>query len=153
VCHPGTWQGDRGSPAGFLGISGATTFYDLLRSIREGDGLAARACYDALGGEPDELRVTGAGVASPLARQVLAACVNAPLRVIRRGAPTTAGAALIAAVSLGHYRTIDEASRDWVAPHLGDLEPVDQRLREVYARPFGDPLAAPGAPVAARRGA
>ena len=50
---PGAPEADHApAPAGFLGISGATTFYDLLRSIYEGQGLAARACYDALGGRP-----------------------------------------------------------------------------------------------------
>jgi erythritol kinase (D-erythritol 1-phosphate-forming) len=153
TCHPGAWQGDRRSPAAFLGISGATTFYDLLRSIREADGRAARSCYDALGGVPEELRVTGEGAASPLARQLLAACVGAPLRVIRRATPAAAGAAMIAAVALNHYRTIEAASRDWAGPYLGDLEPVDDRLREVYARTMAGPLAAPGVVAAAGAGA
>ena len=145
VRHSGRWHADRSSPvgpAGLLGLSDATTFYDLLRSIREGDGFAASACYDALGGRPEELRVTGEGAASPLARQVLAACVDAPLRVIRRETPAPAGAAMIAAVSLGHYRTLDEASRDWVGPHLDDLEPVDRQLHAVYAQRLADQLTA-----------
>ena len=43
------------------------------------------------------------------------------------------GAALIAAVALGHYRTLEEGSRDWVGPWLDDLEPADQDLRAIYA--------------------
>ena len=121
------------APAGFLGISGATTFYDLLRSIYEGQGMAARACYGALGDRLEEVRITGDGAKSPLARQVLAACVDAPLRRLRRETPAAAGAALIAAVALGHYRDLAEGSRDWVGPHLADPEPVDPDLRTVYA--------------------
>lgn len=153
ICHPGAWQVDRRAAAAFLGISGATTFYDLLRSIREADGRAARTCYDALGGVPEELRVTGEGAANPLARRLLAACVGAPLRVIRRATPAAAGAAMIATIALGHNRTIEAASRDWVGPHLGDLEPVDDRLREVYARTMAGPLATPGVLAAACAGA
>lgn len=147
---PGTTEADRrlaGRPAGFLGLSGATTFYDLLRSIHEAHGLAARACYDALGGKPVEVRVTGEGAASALARQVLAACVDAPLRVIQRETPAAAGAALIAAVARGHYPTLDEASRDWVGPWLAALEPVDQDLQAVYTRRGA---AAPVAPCGGR---
>ncbi|MGH6918695.1 MAG: FGGY family carbohydrate kinase, partial [Geminicoccaceae bacterium] len=141
---PGAPEADPApAPAGFLGISGATTFYDLLRSIYEGQGLAARACYEALGGRPEEIRVTGDGAASPLARQVLAACVDAPLRVFRRETSAAAGAALIAAVALGHYRDLAEGSRDWVGPQLADPEPVDPDLRRVYAgRPADAPRAA-----------
>jgi erythritol kinase len=142
---PGAPEADPApAPAGFLGISGATTFYDLLRSIYEGQGLAARACYEALGGRPEEVRVTGDGAASPLARQVLAACVDAPLRVFRRETSAATGAALIAAVALGHYRDLAEGSRDWVGPHLADPVPVDPDLRRVYAeRPAKAPRAAP----------
>ncbi|MGH6900149.1 MAG: FGGY family carbohydrate kinase, partial [Geminicoccaceae bacterium] len=141
--HPGAPAADHApAPAGFLGISGATTFYDLLRSIHEGQGLAARACYGALGGRLEEVRVTGDGAASLLARQVLAACVDAPLRVLRREMPAAAGAALIAAVALGHYRDLAAGSRDWVGPHLADPEPVDPDLQRVYAERLADAASA-----------
>jgi erythritol kinase (D-erythritol 1-phosphate-forming) len=137
--QPGARETDHArAPAGFLGVSGATTLYDLLRSIYEGQGHAARACYGALGGKLEEIRVTGDGAASPLARQVLAACVDAPVRVLRRDAPAAAGAALITAVALGHYRDLAAASRDWVGRHLLDPEPVDRGLRSVYAERLAD---------------
>jgi erythritol kinase (D-erythritol 1-phosphate-forming) len=145
--HPGA-AGAEPAPAGFLGISNATTFYDLLRSIYEGQGLAARACYRALVGRLEEVRVTGEGASSLLARQVLGACVDAPLRVLRRETPAAAGAALIAAVALRHYRDLAAACRDWVEPHLCEPEPVDPDLRTVYAeRP------APAASAARERAA
>jgi erythritol kinase len=137
--HPGAPEADHdGAPAGFLGISGRTTFYDLLRAIYEGEGLAARACYEALGGGLDEIRVTGEGAASALARQVLAACVDVPLRALERAAPAAAGAALIAAVALGRYRSLAEASRDWAGPHLRVPEPIDRDLRRTYAERLAD---------------
>jgi len=137
--HPGAPEADHGgAPAGFLGISGRTTFYDLLRAVYEGEGIAARACYEALGGGLDEIRVTGEGAASALARQVLAACVDVPLRVLERAAPAAAGAALIAAVALGRYCNLVEASRDWAGPHLRAPEPVDRDLRRTYAERLAD---------------
>jgi erythritol kinase (D-erythritol 1-phosphate-forming) len=149
--HPGAPETDQGrAPAGFLGVSGATTLYDLLRSIYEGQGLAARACYRALGGRLEEIRVTGDGAASALARQVLAACVDAPVRVLRRDSPAAAGAALIAAVALGHYRDLAAASRDWVGPHLADPEPVEPDLRAIYAGRAADASSASRDRLAAR---
>jgi hypothetical protein len=141
---PAAEQASPDLPAGFTGISGATTFYDLLRSLHEGQALAARAGYGALGGSPAEVRMAGDGAASRLARQVLAAHVDAPVRMVRRERPAAAGAALIATIALAHYPTLADATRDWVEPHLGDLEPVDPDLRAVYARRF------PATPAASR---
>ena len=120
----------------------ATTFYDLLRSLHEGHARAAHAGYRALGGPPAEIRVIGDGATSALARQVLAAHVDAPVRLLRRERPAAAGAALIAAVALGHHATLDDAARDWIEPHLGPLEPVDRDLRAVYASRLPAPPAA-----------
>jgi erythritol kinase len=156
LLDPGNPEADRAAvvaSAGFLGISGATTFHDLLRSIYEGQGVLARTCYDALGRRPEEVRVAGDGAASQLARRVLAACVDAPLRVIQREAPAAAGAALIAAVALGHYRGFLEASDDWISPYLSAPEPVDQDLRATYAQRFANPTADAGGRLAARAGA
>jgi sugar (pentulose or hexulose) kinase len=141
---PAAEQASPDLPAGFTGISGATTFYDLLRSLHEGQALAARAGYGALGGSPAVVRLAGVGAASRLARQVLAAHVDAPVRMVRRERPAAAGAALIATIALAHYPTLADATRDWVEPHLGDLEPVDPDLRAVYARRF------PATPAASR---
>jgi erythritol kinase (D-erythritol 1-phosphate-forming) len=129
---PGAPTDSGGAPAGFLGISGSTTFYDLLRAICEGEGLAARAGYEAIGGRLEEIRVAGDGAQSPLARQILAACVDAPVRRLRRETPAAAGAALIAAGALGHDRDFAQGT-EWVGPHLGDLEPVDRDLKAIYA--------------------
>lgn len=131
---PGTAAESPVTPARFTGISAATTFYDLLRSLHESHAAAARAGYVALGSPPAELRVAGDGATSALARQVLAAHVDAPVRLLQR--PAATGAALIGAVALGHYGTLEAAARDWVEPHLGPLEPVDRDLRERYAQHF-----------------
>jgi erythritol kinase len=124
--HPGAGAADQ---AGFLGISGATTIYDLLRAICEADGLAARTGYEALGGRPEEIRIVGDGAQSPLARRILAACIDAPVRRLCRETPAAAGAALIAARALGH-----DLAGDWAGPHLADVEPVDRDLRAIYAK-------------------
>jgi erythritol kinase len=102
--------------AAFCGLSSRTTFYDLLRAIYEGLGVAARDGYAALGLKPSQVRVNaGAG---PLAYGCLAACLDAPVFTPACETPAAAGAALVAAVALGHYRDVIDGQRDWVEPRL-----------------------------------
>jgi erythritol kinase (D-erythritol 1-phosphate-forming) len=122
------FSGKASARAAFDGLSSHTTFYDLLRSIYQGLGVAARAGYAALGLEPTEIRVVDTGAAGPLAHAALGASLGAPLRMIRCEAPAASGAALVAAVSLGHYRDVVAASAEWVEPRLGEVLPVERKL-------------------------
>jgi erythritol kinase len=116
-CRP--FAGEDG--AEFRGLSAHTTFYDLLRGVYEGVARAARDGYAALDFRPRQVRVDGAGPAGPLAHQCLAACLDAPVLAIDGAAPA-AGAALVAAVSLGQYRDAAEASRAWIEPRLREVQ-------------------------------
>jgi len=129
------------------GLSAATTFYDLLRAIHEAVGLDARTRYAALGQRPLEVRLMDEGAGSPLTREILAACLDVPVRPLRRGAPAAAGAALTAALGLGLYRDLGAADADWVLPHLGAALPVDATLRATYAQDGIDALS----PLATRK--
>ncbi len=127
--------GAAGAPSILSGLSAATTFYDFLRATHEALGREARACYAALGPPPREIRISDAEDSSPLAREILGACLNVPVRPLQRTAPAAAGAALAAALALGLYPDPDAAAADWVAPHLGPPLPVDPTLHAVYAAP------------------
>ncbi|MCE3246661.1 MAG: carbohydrate kinase [Geminicoccaceae bacterium] len=127
--------GTSGGPSTLAGLSAATTFYDLLRATQEALGREARACYAALGPPPREIRISDAEDPSALAREILGACLEIPVRPLRRTAPAAAGAALAAALALGLYPDPDAAAADWVAPHLGPPLPVDPTLHAVYAAP------------------
>ncbi len=122
--------------AQFLGLSTRTGPGDLMRAIYEGLAFASRDCYRALDHRPEEIRLAGGAAKSALCRKILASAVGAPVRIVERAEAGAAGAALTAAVSIGLYGNIADGLKDWVTPHLGDLEPVDQELATLYDRLF-----------------
>lgn len=121
--------------------------------------MAARDCYSPMGERPSELRVTGGAARSAALRRVLAACVQAPVRVSSREEASAAGAAMMAAVAIGAYPSMGECIARWVTPLLGPAEPPDPRLIAVHDRLFPayararTALAPVWAALAERRGA
>jgi erythritol kinase len=131
--------------AGFIGLTSGHRFPDMLRAVVEGLGMAARDCYAAMGDMPSELRLTGGAARSRSLRAVLAASVHAPVRVSSREEAGAAGAAMMAAVAVGAYRTMDDCIAEWVTPLLGPAEPPDQGLVRTYDRLFPAYVRARGA--------
>ncbi|THF49300.1 FGGY-family carbohydrate kinase [Allorhizobium terrae] len=112
--------------AGFTGLNSRHRFPDMVRSVVEGLALATRDCYAAMGAFPKELRLSGGAARSKALRQTLAAAVGAPIRVSRRDETGAAGAAMMAAVAIGAYGSMDDCIQDWVTPYLGTAETVDR---------------------------
>ena len=127
---------DANARAGFVGLSSGHRFPDLLRAVVEGLGFAARDCYAAMGPLPAELRLTGGAARSRALRAVLAGCVQAPVRVSAREEAGAAGAAMMAAVAVGAYPTMDACIARWVTPLLGPAEAPDPGLVATYDRLF-----------------
>ena len=113
-------------------LSGRASFYAVLRAIYGSIGQAAGIGHGALGGSLRELRVAGDGARSALCRSLLGACVGAPVRALQRSDAAAAGAALFAALALGHYRDAKASFGEWVLPYLGEPEPVDRSLCALY---------------------
>ena len=120
--------------AGFIGLSSSTRFADLLRAVVEGLGMAMRDCYAAIGAMPEELRLTGGAARSKSLRGVLSAAVNAPVRVSSREEAGAAAAAMMAAVAVGVYPTMQACVAERVTPLLGEAEAPDPDLAGVYAQ-------------------
>jgi erythritol kinase len=118
---PGGVRCRRSEGAGWSlgGLSGATSFYDLLRAAYEALGREAQACYAALDHWPQEVRVVCDQAPGAGALAMVGAGLGARLRPLLRTSPAATGAALVAAVSLGVYPDFAAADADWVAPHLG----------------------------------
>ncbi len=122
--------------AGFIGLTSAHRFPDLLRAVVEGLGMAARDCYAAMDDMPAELRLTGGAARSRSLRGVLAASVHARVRVSSREEAGAAGAAMMAAVATGAYASMEDCIAQWVTPLLGPPEAPDPQLVRIYDRLF-----------------
>jgi erythritol kinase len=122
--------------AGFAGLSAGHRFPDLLRAVVEGLGMAMRDCYGAMGDMPGELRLTGGAARSRGLRAVLSAAVNAPVRVSAREEAGAAAAAMMSAVAIGAYPSMDACIAEWVTPLLGAAEAPDPALARRYAALF-----------------
>jgi erythritol kinase (D-erythritol 1-phosphate-forming) len=122
--------------AGFIGLMSRHGFADMVRAVVEGLGMATRDCYAAMGPLPAELRLTGGAARSRSLRAVLGASVNAPIRVSSREEAGAGGAAMMAAVAIGAYPSMDDCIKDWVTPLLGEAEAPDADLAHRYERMF-----------------
>ena len=127
---------DANARAGFSGLSARHGFCDLMRSVVEGLALAGRDCYSAMGALPDEIRMTGGAARSAGLRGIFAAGLNAAVRTCAREEAGAAGAAMMAAVAIGQYDTMDACVSEWVSPLLGELETPDTQLVEIYERTY-----------------
>ncbi|MBB3172338.1 erythritol kinase [Endobacter medicaginis] len=122
--------------ASFIGLRMGHRFADLVRAVIEGLGMAGRDCYAAMGEIPADVRLSGGAARSPGLRRLLSAAIGAPVRISARGEAGAAGAAMMAAVAIGAYRSMDDCLDEWVVPRLGALESPDPRLTTFYARHF-----------------
>jgi erythritol kinase (D-erythritol 1-phosphate-forming) len=118
------------------GLSIRTGFVDLVRSVYEGLGLAARDCYQAMGHVPDEVRVAGGAARSRAFKTILASVLDVPIRDVAREESGAAGCAMMAAVAIGAERDMAAAVRTWVEPLLGDRIMPDPALTGAYAALF-----------------
>ena len=92
---------DAAARAQLVGLSTRTGYLDLVRSVYEGLGLAARDCYGAMGHVPEEVRVAGGAARSKALKAILASVLGAPVRESSRQEAGAAGAAMMAAVAVG----------------------------------------------------
>ena len=125
---------DPDARAGFAGIGAGSRFPDLMRAVVEGICYASRDCYEAMGGVPPEIRLTGGAARSSELRRILAAVAGVPVRVSVREEAGAAGAAMMAAVANGVYPDMENCIAEWVAPLLGAPEVPDPSLAKKYGR-------------------
>jgi len=123
-------------------IVGLTLSHDqrhLLRAVVEGITFGLRDCLDLLrrsGESAAHVRVSGGGARSAWWRQVMADVFDADVATINVSEGAAFGAALLAAVGGGAYRTVDEAAsaivRERTITHPG--RPAVSSYEAPYAR-------------------
>lgn len=127
---------DHTARSSFIGLSTETGFADMVRATAEGLGFAARDCYMSMGALPGEIRLTGGAARSQELRRILSATLGVPVRQSLRQEAGAAGAAMMAAVSVGCYADMDACIAAWVTPDLGACEEPDAPLARTYSQLF-----------------
>jgi erythritol kinase len=123
---------DNNARASFIGLNTTHRFPDMVRSVLEGLGLASADCYSTMGVSPSEIRLSGGAARSSVLRSILSAANATPVRYSSRAEAGAAGAAMMAAVSLGIYETMDDCVDVWVTPLLSEPELPDAELVAIY---------------------
>ena len=94
---------DASARASFVGLDINHGFGDLVRAVLDGLALSARDCYTEMGPLPPRVRLTGGAARSASLRSILGGALNCEIQTSEREEAGAAGAAMIAAVSLGIY--------------------------------------------------
>jgi len=80
--------------------------------------------------------VTGGAARSSILLQIFADILGASVRRVMREETGAAGAAMIAAISLGRYSSLAACAESWVTPTLGALTEPDPKRRQLYDQLF-----------------
>lgn len=96
----------------FFGITAKHTRNEMIRSVMEGVVYSLRDCLEIIlemGVSVDHIRASGGGGKSPLWRQMQADIFNARIAVTNSAEGPAFGAALLAGVGTGAYKSVAEA--------------------------------------------
>jgi len=127
---------DATARASFVGLSVGHGFGDLVKAVFDGLAFSARDCYTEMGQIPERVRLTGGAARSAALRSILGGALNAEIQTSEREEAGAAGAAMIAAVSLGVYDSWDSCIRDWVLPYQRPAEPANPAIVRRFDQAF-----------------
>lgn len=123
--YPFLYDGPRGAPAGFAGLTASTGMADLLRAIYEGVVFAHRTDLTYLLTGPDAakprvIRFAGGPSRSMVWSQMFADGLGLPVEISNGGELGAKGGAICAAVAVGAYSNVPDA--------IGRMVKLEQRL-------------------------
>jgi xylulokinase len=122
----------------WFGLTAAHTRAHLVRSVLEGVAYSLRDCLDllvAMGVPVEEIRASGGGGRSPLWRQIQADVFGRKVATVNAAEGPAYGAALLAGVGTGHWKTVPEACQASIA--VTSRVAPDAARQAVYARGHG----------------
>jgi xylulokinase len=121
----------------FIGLRLAHGRKHIIRAILEGISLEIRWMLDtiaATGAPVEEVRLAGGGSKNPVWNQIHADIFGRPVRPVQNPDAALVGAAMCAAVGLGHYDDFETAAQAFV--QLGPVTQPEDANAEVYARTY-----------------
>ncbi|HMF78080.1 MAG TPA: xylulokinase [Bryobacteraceae bacterium] len=128
---------DAGARAAWVGLTARHHRFDLVRAILEGvcysqkDGLEI---VNALGAEPELVRLSGGGAKSPFWHQLFADIFDQRVATLETQEGTAYGAALLAAIGAGEYSSAVEICR--TAVKEVDLKEPDRKAAGFYRKRY-----------------
>ena len=128
---------DANARGGWIGLTAKHTRAHLARSILEGVAYSLNDCLgiiESLGAEVAAVRASGGGAKSPLWREILAGVFRKPIATLETQEGSAYGAALLAMVGTGAFRSVEEACRAVIAERRR-LQP-DKSLSAAYRKPY-----------------
>lgn len=117
----------------FLGMSMDTTRADLTQAVLEGVAFGLRDSFEVakqIGLNVKRSKLVGGGAKSPLWRKIIANVFGIPLDIPETEEGPSYGAAMLAAVACGKYKTVEEAANA-IVKVTGTEEP-DKDLTAKY---------------------
>jgi len=123
----------------FYGLTMAHTRAHLTRALLEGSAFALRDILEAMknaGLDVRRLTIVGGGAKGAIWRQIKADVTGLPVRVPKSVETTATGAAILAAVGAGLFKTVAEAVSSFVAYRPQEHTP-DPRSRAAYDDAYG----------------
>jgi L-xylulokinase len=128
---PFLYDGPRGAPAGFSGMTASTSMSDLLRAIYEGVVFAHRTDFNYLltgpdAARPNVIRFAGGPSRSEVWSQMFADGLGLPIEVANGSELGAKGGAICAAVATGVYSSVSDA--------IGNMVRIERRFEPDAAR-------------------
>ena len=123
----------------FVGLTMDNTRADMTQAVLEGVAFALRDSLEvakSLGIQIDRTKICGGGAKSPLWRRIIANVLNLKVDILESEEGPAFGAAMLAAVAAGEYKSVEEIAAKLV--HVVDtVEPepeIAARYEERYAQ-------------------
>jgi len=101
----------------FIGMTMDTSREDMTQAVLEGVAFALRDSFEiikATGLSIDRIRINGGGAKSPLWCKIIANVLNVKVDKINSEEGPAFGAAILAAVGCGEYKTVEEAAGELI---------------------------------------
>jgi xylulokinase len=133
---------DPNARGAFVGLTTRHGLGNFARAVLEGVAFGLRESVDLMRGvgPVGEIRASGGGAASALWTQIIADAIGSPISILGTSEGAAHGAALLAAIGDGSFRTVEEATHHAVSivkvvepgPNQGVLHDRFSTYRDLY---------------------